>query len=90
MRTAIIVAVMTAFGLAFTGCDEGDNPFESKRSVRDNALSITLNCVNGYVFAVYDFLEAGGLTQVWELGEDGLPKPQLCPPSTDSKKLIWE
>ena len=51
-----------------------DNPFGSERSVRDNASGVTLKCVSRYVFAVYD----------------GLPRPQLCPPSTDTKKFIWE
>ena len=88
MKNTIIIAAMMIFGLALTGCK--DNPFSSERSVHDNAADITLKCVNGYVFAVYDKPYGGGITQVWELGEDGLPRPQLCPPSTDTKKFIRE
>ena len=88
MKNTIILAAMMIFGLALTGCK--DNPFSSERSVHDNAVDITLTCVNGYVFAVYDKPYGGGITQVWELGEDGLPRPQLCPTSPDTKKFIWE
>ena len=88
MKNTIIIAAMMIFGLALIGCK--DNPFGSERSVRDNASGVTLKCVNGYVFAVYDGYESGGLSQFWEIGEDGLPRPQLCPPSTDTKKFIWE
>lgn len=90
MKNAIILAAMLVIGLSLTGCEEWDRPFESERSVHDNARHITLRCVNGYTLAVYENLEAGGITQFWEIGEDGLPRPQLCPPSTDMKKFIWE
>lgn len=88
MKNTIILAAMLVIGMSLTGCK--DNPFGSERSVRDNAKGITLKCVNGYVFAIYDNYYQGGITQVWEMGEDGLPRPQLCPPSTDTKKFIWE
>lgn len=88
MKNTIILAAMLVIGLALTGCK--DNPFGSERSVRDNASGVTLKCVSGYVFAVYDGYKSGGLSQFWEIGEDGLPRPQLCPPSTDTKKFIWE
>ena len=88
MKNAINLAATLVIGLALTGCK--DNPFGSERSVRDNASGVTLKCVNGYVFAVYDGYESGGLSQFWEIGEDGLPRPQLCPPSTDTKKFIRE
>ena len=83
MKNTIIIASMMIFGLALTGCN--DNPFSSERSVHDNAAGITLKCVNGCVFAVYSEYNSGGLTQVGKIGEDGLPRPQLCPPSTDTK-----
>lgn len=88
MKNAIILAAMFVIGLVLTGCK--DNPFSSERSVHDNAADITLKCVNGCVFAVYDKPYGGGITQVWEIGEDGLPRPQLCPSSTDTKKFIRE
>lgn len=90
MKNTIILAAMLVIGLSLTGCEEKDRPFESERSVQDNANHIMLKCVNGYVFAIYDNYYQGGITQFWEIGEDGLPKPQLCPPSTDTKKFIWE
>ena len=90
MKNAIIIAAMLVIGLSLTGCEEWDRPFESERSVHDNARHITLSCVNGYVFAVYSGYKSGGITQFWEIGEDGLPRPQLCLPSTDTKKFIRE
>lgn len=88
MRKILIFVSLMICGLMLTGCK--DNPFGSERKVKNAAGDIELRCVNKYVFAVYDGYNGGGLTQVWEIGKDGLPKPQLCPPSSDMKKFIWE
>lgn len=44
-----------------------------------NALSgVSLTCVNGYVFAVFERSQKGGITQFWEVTPDGGARPLLC------------
>ena len=87
MKNAIILAAMLVIGLSLTGCEENTG---EEISVGNYTRGIYLSCVNEYVFAVYSGYNSGGITQVWEIGKDGLPRPQLCPPSTDAKKFIRE
>ena len=89
MKTTIrpLLVFLFIIPLFFTGCKENTG---EEISVGNYTRGIYLSCVNGYVFAVYSGYNSGGITQVWEIGEDGLPRPQLCPPSTDMKKFIWE
>ena len=77
MRKISFFVSLIICGLMLTGCE--DNPFGNERKVKNTARDIELRCVNGYVFAIYNNSYQGGITQVWEIGKDGLPKPQLCP-----------
>lgn len=46
--------------------------------VQNRQLGVYLTCVNGYVFAVFDQIQQGGLTQFWEVTPDGGARPLLC------------
>lgn len=41
-------------------------------------------CVDGYVFVVWESYHAGGITQVFENGPDGL-RARVCPPLEGEK-----
>lgn len=46
--------------------------------VQNRPLGVRLTCVNGYVFAVFDQIQRGGITQFWEVTPDGGARPLLC------------
>lgn len=46
--------------------------------VQNRPLGVSLTCINGYVFAVFDQIQQGGITQFWEVTPDGGARPLLC------------
>lgn len=77
MRLITIIAICALI----TGCDT----FSAHRDVKSMAGPIKLYCVNGYVFA-YSHID-GGLSQFWEIGQNGEPVPLMC---NSTKGEIYE
>ena len=69
MRLITIIAMCALL----TGCDSISS---THRDVNNMAGSISLYCVNGYVFA-YSPMK-GGISQFWEIGQNGEPVPLMC------------
>lgn len=46
--------------------------------VQNRQLGVSLTCVNGYVFAIFERSQKGGITQFWEVTPDGGARPLLC------------
>lgn len=77
------IIAMIALGLLFSCTPERpEEPVSVPFAVKPGKLHA--RCVDGYVFVVWQSGFAGGITQVFENGPDGL-RAQVCPPVKDGE-----